>query len=306
MAKKAKSQSTPTSAQRQAASNVVIKDLAQSQSRGEDQSKTVAAAQEDLRDAFRASTQAAHPEGVGIKGDRAELPVSDQNPPADHSIQEPTMAAQHPAVTTPQGTRADSIGDAHDLRDINMRALIGWFGALVAMVAVASLLTFAIFKFNDSRNSYKDELPSPLMMAKKAGDPGEARPGHPLLPAPELPLQQYNREQRVFADEYSRDPRTGDIRIPIDEAMKLTAQRMSISRSTGSSEAALPGQAEMQTKENKDWRNPAYFIPPTELGIGKNDPQKDFRVPSANSEQPGGHLRELSKELPSANAGEGH
>jgi len=282
MAKKTKTQS----AQRQAASNEVIKDLTQSPTPQDDQSEIVAAAQEDLREAFRVSTEAAHaPEKRGgIEGDRAELPVSDQNPPADRSIREPTTAAHHPAVTTPQGTRAESIGDAHDLRDINMRALIGWFGGLVATVAVFSLLTFAAYKISESSNAYKNELPSPLMVAKKAGEPGAARPGHPLLPAPELPLEQYNQEQRVFADGYSRDPRTGAIRIPIEAAINLTAQRGLPSTGVGQSAMKEP---------LENWRNEAYFIPPTELGVGKNDPRKDFRVPSANSDQP-------------AHAGEGH
>jgi hypothetical protein len=297
-----KNQDEALKAERRAEQNQTQRELANAGSQSAEQAETVRQARSDLRAASLETEERAHAvTSLGYeeeRGQRPELPISDSNPPSDQSIHELTTTDLHPSVTTPQGTQADTIGDAHELRDINFRALIGWFVGLFALIAISMGLMALMFNILVNSQKYKEEWPSPLL-AEVQPEP----PARPLLPNPELPLQEYNQNQHEFMSEYSRDPKTGRVRIPIERAMTLTAQRglpttlkadsgRAVSGRTQPLSSVVPGQAEVK-EPLQSWRNPAYFIPPSHLGVGENDPNFAYRVPREGYSFPSAQLRDV-------------
>lgn len=210
------------------------------------------------------------------------------NPPPDQSIHEKTMNELHPEVTTPQGTQEDSIGNAHEERDVNFRALGGWMIGLYVFLFAHFLVLWFVFNWFGRREERKDVVASPLIAAMREareGQPPPAPPGPPLLPQAEIPIQVFNRQQDQFLNTPGQVEQTGQTRIPITQAMNEIAQatekndlkdprRLPIDNAKVAAGQGTTGQQEPFV----DLKNEALFIPPSYLGIGKNDPDGAFRI----------------------------
>jgi hypothetical protein len=95
---------------------------------------------------------------------------------ADKSINEPTVMEQHPARTTPQGTQADGVLNGHEQRDVDFRALAGWFAGLAVVIFGTFFLMIVMFRFvmGDIEASGKAKTPFDTM-------PSRRTPSGPLI-----------------------------------------------------------------------------------------------------------------------------
>jgi hypothetical protein len=113
--------------------------------------------------------------------------------------------------------------DVHrDESDINLRAIFGFGAGLLVVAVVVHLLIGAMFKFFDAREARQPMVDYPIATTEE----------HRLPPEPRLQVnpRQDLRDMRAREDEVLTsygwvDKNAGVVRIPIDEAMKLTLQR---------------------------------------------------------------------------------
>ena len=109
----------------------------------------------------------------------------------------------------------------HEETDVNIRAVFGFGGALLAVAIVVFLAVWGLFRYFDSRAAREYGPASPL-----ATD--EAR----LPPEPRLQVNSredaavFRAEEDAILNGYTWVNReTGTVRIPIAEAMKATVQK---------------------------------------------------------------------------------
>jgi hypothetical protein len=126
----------------------------------------------------------------------------------------------HPAGT-PQGV-TDNPDVHHETTDVNFRAILA-FGAGMIVVAVGIyFLVWLLFGYFTSREAQRVPPEYPL-----AASQGERVPPEPRLQtSPREDLRDLRASEEALLDSYGWvDKNAGVLRIPIDEAIRLTLRR---------------------------------------------------------------------------------
>ena len=111
---------------------------------------------------------------------------------------------------------------AYEASDTDAGALLRWAFWLVMATVVVFLLLWRLY-FVFVRQEAARQPPPPVLQA----DPAKmAPPGPRLQTHPAWDLATYRAEEEAVLNSYGWvDPERGLVRIPIDEAMRLTAER---------------------------------------------------------------------------------
>jgi hypothetical protein len=110
----------------------------------------------------------------------------------------------------------------HEHSDVNIRAILGFGAALAVVAAVVHLLIYVLFGYFDSRESVQERVTYPLAAGQGHREPPEPR----LQTNPRQDLADLRAREDETLNSYGWvDRNAGVVRIPIDEAMKLTLQR---------------------------------------------------------------------------------
>ena len=116
---------------------------------------------------------------------------------------------------------ADNPEVHHEESDVNIRAIFGFGGGLMAVAVVVLLVIYVLFGFFDGRE--RATIPAEYPLAAQADKvPPEPRlQEHPREDLSELRA----REDEILTSYGWVDRNAGVVRIPIDAAMKLTLER---------------------------------------------------------------------------------
>jgi len=109
----------------------------------------------------------------------------------------------------------------HETTDVNIRAIFVFGAGLIVSTVIISFAVWVLFKYFDAREAQRVAPEYPLA-ATEQRQPPEPR----LQTNPREDLQQLRAEEEQILASYGWvDRNAGVVRIPIDEAMKLTVQR---------------------------------------------------------------------------------
>lgn len=127
-----------------------------------------------------------------------------------------------------QPTRADSASSGHELSDLNPNKIF-WLGVGLALViASVVLLMYGLFHFFYRSETRRRPPPSPLSFGAEA--PPEPR----LLTKPGADLAAMRAEEDQILGSYGWiDRERGIVRVPIDRAITLLAQKGLPTRAEG-------------------------------------------------------------------------
>jgi hypothetical protein len=134
-------------------------------------------------------------------------------------------------VHMPHAARPDESQNVHtETSDVDIRGILGFGAALVVAAVIIHVAIWVLFRYFDAREARHVVPVYPLAAAPAGRFPPEPR----LQTNPRQDL----RDLRAREDEILRsygwvDRNAGIVRIPIDEAMRLTVQRGLPARSTG-------------------------------------------------------------------------
>jgi hypothetical protein len=126
----------------------------------------------------------------------------------------------HPAGTPQEAT--ENLEVHHETTDVNFRAILA-FGAGMIIVAVGiHFLIWLLFGYFTSREAQRVPLEYPL-----AASQGERVPPEPRLQtSPREDLRELRASEDALLDGYGWvDKNAGIVRIPIDEAIRITLKR---------------------------------------------------------------------------------
>ncbi len=126
-----------------------------------------------------------------------------------------------------------------EARDIEVRGL-AWFAAsLLLSGIVISVVLWGMFRFLEGQITGQDPEDTPVVAEQRRREPPSADPAA-RFPQPRLQsnaaeenARQRFAEERVLASYGWLDPQSGVVRIPIDRAMDLVAQRGLPARAEG-------------------------------------------------------------------------
>ncbi len=118
-----------------------------------------------------------------------------------------------------------------ETRDVEARGILWFVGALLISAVVISLVLWGMFRFFERQSAGADPEPTPVVAEQRQREQVPAVPAE-RFPQPRLQFnaaeenaRQRFAEERVLASYGWLDPRAGVVRIPIDRAMDLVAQR---------------------------------------------------------------------------------
>jgi hypothetical protein len=119
------------------------------------------------------------------------------------------------------GGPADNPEVRHEESDVNILAIFGFGGGLMAVAVVVLLVIYVLFGFFDGRE--RATVPAEYPLAAQAPKvPPEPR----LQEQPREDLRELRaREDEILTSYGWVDKNAGVVRIPIDAAMKLTLER---------------------------------------------------------------------------------
>ena len=116
----------------------------------------------------------------------------------------------------------------YEARDVNTKAVFISLVALGGIVLLASLLLWPLYEFLSTRPTESSSSVSPFLQEEQKREPPEPRlqggPGHEIPPQEEM--RQMRTEAEAILNSYGWvDRQAGIARIPIEQAMKLLAER---------------------------------------------------------------------------------
>jgi hypothetical protein len=112
-------------------------------------------------------------------------------------------------------------GIHHETSDVHVRPL-AWLGVgLAALILISMLAVKGIFEFLDRQQARNDVVPPPMMI-QRPQQPPEPRLQTTPVPNRKLIVEQENKLLTTYG---WVDSKSGVARIPVDQAMKLLAER---------------------------------------------------------------------------------
>ena len=145
-----------------------------------------------------------------------------------------------------------------EAQDVKAETILKYFVALLLTVFAAMLIVWGLYRVLAARDARSASDVFPLRQRAGRILPPEPRlqgaPGHQISPQEEL--RQTRAEAEAALSSYGWvDEKAGIARIPIDEAMKLLAERGPPSMGIGSRRKASPDQTSMpRTKTSEENR----------------------------------------------------
>ena len=110
----------------------------------------------------------------------------------------------------------------HEGSDVNVRAILGFGAGLLVAAVLIHFMVWLLFLYFSGRETTRDAADYPLATGQATRVPPEPR----LQTTPREDLRALRaREEEILSSYGWVDKTTGVVRIPIDEAMKLTLQR---------------------------------------------------------------------------------
>lgn len=118
----------------------------------------------------------------------------------------------------------------HEESDVNIRGILMFAAGLLAVAVVIHIAMWLLFRIFDAREARRQTIEYPLAIQQENRLPPEPR----LQTNPRQDLQDLRAaEQNVLTTYGWVDKNAGVVRIPIDDAMKLTLERGLPARSGG-------------------------------------------------------------------------
>jgi len=110
----------------------------------------------------------------------------------------------------------------HETSDVNIRAVFGFGGALIVVALLINLVTYLLFRYFDAREGRPVAAQYPLAVGQASRVPPEPR----LQTNPRQDLADLHARENDTLTTYGWvDRNAGVVRIPIDEAIRLTLER---------------------------------------------------------------------------------
>jgi hypothetical protein len=133
------------------------------------------------------------------------------------------MAELHrPHATQPGRAPTANPEVRHEESDIDFRAIVGFGAGLIVVAVLIHLITYVVFRYFDVREARRVTPQYPLAVAQENRVPPEPR----LQTDPRQDLADLRAKEDETLHSYGWvDRNAGIVRIPIDEAMKLTLAR---------------------------------------------------------------------------------
>jgi hypothetical protein len=120
------------------------------------------------------------------------------------------------------GGEIDNPHTRHEESDVNIRSIFGFAIALTIVAIVMNVAVWLLFRYYEGREATAVLPQYPLAVPQQDQLPPLPR----LQTNPRQDLRDLRAQEDVILSTYGwADKNTGAVRIPIDEAMKLTLQR---------------------------------------------------------------------------------
>jgi len=131
-------------------------------------------------------------------------------------------AHQHAAGPGFAPANPDNPEVEHEGSDVNVRAILGFAAGLIVAAALIHFIVWLLFLYLSGTETTRDTPDFPLAAGQATRVPPEPR----LQITPREDLRALRaREEEILGSYGWVDKTTGVVRIPIDEAIKLTLQR---------------------------------------------------------------------------------
>jgi hypothetical protein len=125
----------------------------------------------------------------------------------------------------PEQTTSSTPEHVHETFDADIRPIVITTAVLFIGTAILFLALFFVLILLKNRSAATDSKPNPVQLAVPPPPEPQLQPSppHPNLDSQDLVEMRRAEDQRL--KHYSRDPKTGEVHIPITRAMELLLQQ---------------------------------------------------------------------------------
>jgi len=110
----------------------------------------------------------------------------------------------------------------HETTDVNIRGILIFGAAFIVSAIVISIAVWVLFRYFEARETRRVAPEYPLAATQESRVPPEPR----LQTNPREDLEQLRAQEDQVLNSYGWvDKNTGVVRVPIEDAMRLTVQR---------------------------------------------------------------------------------
>jgi len=110
----------------------------------------------------------------------------------------------------------------HETTDVNIRGILIFGAAFIVSAIVISIAVWVLFRYFEARETRRVAPEYPLAATQESRVPPEPR----LQTNPREDLEQLRAQEDQILNSYGWvDKNTGVVRVPIEDAMRLTVQR---------------------------------------------------------------------------------
>jgi hypothetical protein len=132
------------------------------------------------------------------------------------------MAELHRPHAPQSGDATSNPEVHHEESDVNIRAILVFGAGLIVVAVLIHLVTYVLFRYFDAREAQRVTPQYPLAIAQEQRVPSEPR----LQTDPRQDLADLREKEDETLNSYGWvDRNAGVVRIPIDEAIRLTLAR---------------------------------------------------------------------------------
>jgi hypothetical protein len=141
-----------------------------------------------------------------------------------------------PERTTPQGTQEGGVDHGHEVADMDLAQVGGWFLGLAVTCLVSMVLLWATFRWWSSTNARNEQLPSQLFAQREVPPPPRILPNpvdypenqmtNPRADAPDYPETlpgERERQDKALQQLGLQDPSTGLPVLPESAVARVIA-----------------------------------------------------------------------------------
>lgn len=162
-------------------------------------------------------------------------------------------------------------GARYETQDVSIATMIPWLFGLFAFAGISAFITYLVMYIYVPDMQHKLPTSPPVAQARRGSAPEEPR----LQVSPLVDIQEFRKSEQLAAENYSQDPTTHEIHIPVQRVIDLLYPPQETSDAERLRQEVLPTRAHPGDPDISAPNEPSHAEGQAEAGAPTGAPPAD-------------------------------